>query len=237
MRRHDPFGKMIYDTEAALCAAFIAWVSKTAPGVKCFAEWWGWDILVAYPNGHQIGIQAKLRLNAEVVGQAAPSEWDLDSDTVPGPDYRAVLVPNANGLSAIAQRLGLVVFHSTYDDRFTPDLRPWVGWLDWNPHRRVELPPCATDSIAGSSAPITLTHWKLAALDVLAEIEIKGTITTKRMKALGINPSRWLSCRWLVPAHKRGLWARGDKCHRFDLQHPTAYALALDKARSAEISA
>lgn len=46
----------------------------------------------------------------------------------------------------------------------------------------------------------------------------------------GVNPSRWLTARWLVPGERRGDWIRGPKCPRFDEQHPAAYALALEKA-------
>ena len=59
-----------FASEADLCAAFLAWAARTAPGVACYAEWAGWDILLVYPEGFQLGIQAKLRLNAEVIGQA-----------------------------------------------------------------------------------------------------------------------------------------------------------------------
>ena len=232
---------MKFATEAALCAAFLAWAAKTK-GVTCYAEWAGWDILLVYADGYQLGIQAKLRLNAEVIDQAAPDKYGFDHDS-PGPDFRAVLVPALNPLSGIAARLGLVVFYARETGYpkshivFEPDLAErghWRSgtWLDWNPAKRHELPPVLTDAVAGSPCPVTLTPWKLAAMDVLAEIQVKGTITTKRMRELGVNPSRWLSNCWLEypPDGKRGLWIRGARCPRFDEQHPTAYVLALEKA-------
>lgn len=225
-----------FKTEAELCAAFIAWAARQG-GVQCFAEWAGWDILLVYPDGLQLGIQAKLRLNAEVINQAAPDHFDWDPKR-PGPDYRGILVPALNPLAVIASRLGLVVFAPRYPDRFTPGLMDrdnWADgkWTDWNPGKRHELPPTVTDAIAGSPCPVTLTHWKLAALDVLAELAVRGVITTKRVSELGVNPSRWLSSFWLMPAERRGDWLRGDRCPKFDEQHPTAYALALEKARKA----
>lgn len=231
-----------FKTEAALCAAFIAWAGQH-DGVRCFAEWAGWDILVALPDGLQLGIQAKLRLNAEVIGQAAPDpdRYNL-GENVQAPDYRAVLVPASNPLAGIAARLGLVVFHpSGWGDGFTPELldyrmpshRHRDPWVDWNPRARHELPATATDSVAGSPCPVTLTHWKLAALDVLAELAVKGVITTKRMRELGVHPGRWTTYRWLEPAETRGDWVRGERCPAFEAQHPTAYAVALEKARAA----
>ncbi len=227
--------------ESDMCAAFIAWAAKEHPAVRCYAEWAGWDILLVYPEGWQLGIQAKLRLNAEVILQAAPDcRWGAPTT---GPDFRGVLVPETNPLSGLAHRLGLVVFESrlpAYREtapRFSPGLdipsdagRPteW-DWLDWNPAKRHELPPTATDAVAGSPCPVTLTPWKLGALSVLAELAVRGTITTKRMRELGINPSRWTTCRWLEPTETRGVWTRGERCPTFDKEHPTAYAHALSE--------
>jgi len=222
-----------FASEVDLCAGFLAWVAKTAPDIRAYAEWGGWDILLVYPEGFQLGIQAKLRLNPEVIGQAAPGYYD---DLDHGPDFRAVLVPAQNGLSGLAARLGLIVFAPRLYFRegdFLPTLRreyrsepEFDGWTDWNPKTRHPLPPTLTDSIAGSSAPVSLTPWKLRALAVLAELS-RGPITTKRVRALGVDPRRWLQCHWLMPADERGNWIRGEKCPPFDEQHPTAYAHVL----------
>jgi hypothetical protein len=226
-----------FASEADLCRAFLTWVSATAPDVTAYSEWAGWDILLAYPEGFQLGIQAKLRLNAEVIGQAAPGLYDDAGDC--GPDFRGVLVPANNGLSAIAGRLGLVVFAPlgyrpgdfNPDIRYEPRRSGYHGaWLDWNPRKRHDLPPTVTDAIAGSSAPVSLTPWKLRALHVLAEIALRGPITTKRVRELGVDPRRWLENGWLVPVGERergGLWCRGESCPRFDEQHPTAYQHAV----------
>lgn len=233
-----------FKTEADLCAAFIEWAKPS--GVTCYAEWWGWDILVVYPDGAQLGIQAKLRLNADVIGQASPSEYDFDSNRQ-GPDFRGVLVPDygRGPLLDVADLLGLVVFSGTSGGGFSPYLDARLRthstsryadapWTDWNPTHRHDLPPAPTDAVAGSPCPVTLTPWKLAALDVLAELSSRGPITTTRMKALHVDPRRWLAYGWLVPAETRGEWTRGAKCPPFDEQHPTAYALALIKAKAAE---
>lgn len=232
-----------FATEADLCASFLRWLKKERHDLRAYAEWAGWDILVAFPEGWQLGIQAKLRLNAEVLLQAAPEfRWGAQ---VVGPDFRGVLVPETNPLSGLAARLGLVVFcpRSGYPrdrDDFFPDVNPKydlrpgfseADWLDWNPTQRHGLPPTETDAVAGSPCPVSLTPWKLGALAVLAELEVRGTITTKRMRELGINASRWTTGRWLEPVGERGLWKRGAACPAFDEQHPTAYAHALEKAR------
>jgi hypothetical protein len=222
-----------FATEADLCAAFILWLGKDHPEVRCYAEWAGWDILIVHPEGWQLGVQAKLRLNAEVIGQAAPDDYTFHFDHK-GPDFRAVLVPTTNPLSEIASRLGLEVFRP-YVLGFAPSLNHRAEWIDWNPGERHALPGGPTDSVAGSPCPVSLTAWKLAALQVLAELEVRGVITAKRIKAIGIDPGRWTTYRWLEPAEKRGDWVRAKKCPPFDTQHPSAYALALAKARAVPV--
>lgn len=226
----------LFATEADLCAAFIAWAENL--GARCFAEWGGWDILVMLSSGQQIGIQAKLTLNDHVILQALPSQFH--SQEWPAPDFRAVLVPeDKSRRGQIAQMLGLVVFDAMPSHRtegkhgFTPRLEDWRNWTDWNPERRHEIPETSTDSVAGSPSPITLTPWKLSALAVLAEIQVKGRIHSRRVRELGCNPSRWTQCRWITPDGERGFWIRGEKCPPFDSQHPSAFALALQNASKA----
>lgn len=217
-----------YTSEADLCADFIAWAERN--GGRCFSEWAGWDIVVVLDDGLQIGVQAKLRLSDYVMIQALPGLWEGDS-AESGPDIRAILVPTAPADRAIiAARLGLLVFDAkSFDGKgFYIDGRQF----DWSPAKRLKIPETSTDSVAGSPSPITLTHWKRAALEVLAEIEVRGSITAKTMRELGVNPSRWMSCCWLVKADERGYWKRGEKCPAFDKQHPSAYQLALSRRQT-----
>lgn len=227
-----------FATEAELCASFLDAVAKQQPGLRCYAEVGGWDILVVWPDGLQMGIQAKLKLNADVVCQAVPDFW-CDGQ---GPDFRAILVPKTsnrwgNGLCGLAERLGLVVFAPDPNGHFQTyrwsQLGSRTGWTDWNPATRVSVPTTTTDSIAGSPCPVTLTQWKVAALRVIARLEVVGTITPTIMRGCGCDPRRWISGGWLVPTEERGVWKRGDHCPRFDQQHPTAYAAALQAEREA----
>jgi hypothetical protein len=229
----------LFNTEAELCAAFIAWASKDW---ICYAETCGWDILlVDRKTGHQMGVQAKLSLNAKVIAQAVPSAWDnYHADT--GPDYRALLVPDRSGLNEFAQLIGLAVWcpdhlGSFHQSRGAPVRFELAGnvyshggaMMDWNPCQRHALPEYINDPMhAGTSAPIQLTPWKIGALKVLAEIEVNGSISRKGISDCGVDPRRWVSADgWLGPVGQ-GQFTRG-KVPAFDAQHPDVYAEIVAK--------
>jgi hypothetical protein len=93
-----------FATEAALCAAFLQCVPKEW---VAYPESCGFDIVLAHKEtGAQIGIEAKLVLNAKVLVQVTE---DRDRDPR-GPDFRAVLVGKVVAENAIlAKRLGIKV--------------------------------------------------------------------------------------------------------------------------------
>lgn len=230
----------VFKTEADLCAAFIVWAKNH--GARCFAEWQGWDILLVLPTGHQVGIQAKLHLNDAVMLQAYPRIENIDQAS---PDFRAVLVPDSTPERGfIAHAIGLLVFEPKFEyppdihwgrktefrGDFVPAIEITRTWPEWSVAERHPIPATDTDSIAGSPCPVTLTPWKMGALSVLAELEVNGEIETRMMRAFGVAPSRWTQGRWIEPV-RRGFWVRGEKCPPFDKQHPSAYAVALEKAR------
>lgn len=109
--------KVLIPTEAVLCAAFIR-DFNAVPGWTCYPETGGYDVLVAHDDGRQIGVEAKLQLNAKVADQILPSEqwhrWDAA-----GPDHRLVIVRSiteANaGIAKMLRYLGVEVWE------------PWCG--------------------------------------------------------------------------------------------------------------
>lgn len=233
-----------FPTEAALCQAFVDDI-KAQRGWIVYPETAGFDILlVREDTGHQLGIEAKLRLNDKVIDQILPAEWAVDT----GPDWRAVLVPEAGG--AIARLLtwaGVMILtprrefgrraDGNYGDRWTFDVGTRVRrygnapeWHDWNPAKRCALPEIVPQVAAGVPAPIQLTPWKIGALKVLAILEIDGCVTRKDVQACGCHPSRWCSADgWLEPLGE-GRWGRG-RPPAFDQQHPAEYAEIMAKMR------
>lgn len=83
--------KARFPTEAALCTCLIDCLTAAA-GWEIYPETAGFDILAVWKaTGHQLGIEAKLQLNAKVADQILPAHWSNADQR--GPDFRAVLVP------------------------------------------------------------------------------------------------------------------------------------------------
>lgn len=235
-----------FATEADLCAAFIAWVHATSgkdrtPALTCYAETAGWDILLVAADGTQIGVQAKQRFNLKVLAQCLPERWEHWHDR--GPDYRAVLVPEGDSSADdLCAALGLMLFRPTRFDRgfdriqgFSPSLRlaeHSVGWHYWSPRERCKLPEFVPDVVAGASGPVQLTTWKVAALRIVARLDIRGYVTRADFRELQVDPRRWTGPGgWIVPIDgKPGCFARGPGLD-FDQQHPKVYAEVLAETR------
>lgn len=219
--------KTKFDTEAAMCASFIKWAEKQ--GWKSYAETEGWDILLVAVDGTQIGIQAKLRFNMKVLQQAVENGlWGNET----GPDFRAVLVPDSGGQD-ICAALGMTMIYCGGVMRdyfeFFPRLPTSSVFCanDWhwlNPTKRHPVPAYMPDVIAGASAPIQLTQWKVGALKITALLDVRGYVTRTDFKMMKIDHRRWVNdSKWLVPTGQPGQYARGPEL-RFDQQHPQVYA-------------
>lgn len=102
--------KADFKNEAALCAAFIASVPEEW---TAYAETAGFDILlVRKADGAQIGVEAKMTLNAKVLLQAVEGIYSGHGREGEGPDFRAALVPAGTAgaeLKQVARYLGLTV--------------------------------------------------------------------------------------------------------------------------------
>jgi len=234
----------VFTKETDLCQQFIEalpdeWIAYTETG--------GFDILlVRKADGAQVGIEAKLRLNAKVILQAAESN-SVFSATLPGPDFRAVLIPDnvSHELSALCRLLGIEVIKLThknsdwnrYSDKgkkanFSPDLpslqynhSQMCGeqWLDFCPHQRIRLPDFIPDTSAGNPSPIQLSQWKIKAIKIVIELQKKGFVTRADFKNYGISMSRWTQgglTAWLQPGKERGQYVATDRAPTFKEQHP-----------------
>lgn len=105
--RETPDIKEIIKTEADLCDAFIT-EFKTVEEWICHPETGGFDILLVHESGRQIGVEAKLQLNAKVADQIIPdNHWHRYAGE--GPDHRLVIVRSITEANAgIAKMLGML---------------------------------------------------------------------------------------------------------------------------------
>ena len=246
-------------SEADLCAAFIASATEKPKRVEsarwvAYPETGGFDIvLVRETDGVQIGIEAKLVLNARVLVQALPERgsgtW---TSGILGPDYRAVLVPATkcnSDIAAICEALGITVIAyrgerggayygaNSYGPAFTPGLPSeggWSGenshWHEWAPLNRLKLPDYIPDVIAGASAPVALTAWKVKAIRLSVLLD-ERPVTRADFKHLELSPTSWLSPGGWLDRTPAG-WIRGPRTPDFEVQHPRNYGeIAADKAR------
>lgn len=106
--------KAAFPTEAALCECFIDSV-RAIGGWTVYPETAGFDMLCVYDKtGHQLGIEAKLQLNAKVADQILPDQCMGYKEGVPGPDFRAVIVPcitdASEGIAKMLRILGVEVW-------------------------------------------------------------------------------------------------------------------------------
>lgn len=238
-RKTPPFA-----TEVALCERFLAAVG---PRWTAYAETAGWDILLARDlDGFQIGIQAKLKLNVDVITQA-PDEWGVWAVDRPGPDCRAVMVPEgaAGGCGRIADHVGLTVItvagarpNYVRGPVFWPQL-PEIDteyrddhWHEQAPWRRHQLPDYIPDVAAGARSPIQLTKWKIAAIKIAVTMERRGFVTRADFKQHRIDHRRWLAPEngWLVVAE--GRYTAGARFPNLKAQHPKVYEqIAAESAK------
>lgn len=238
--------KSKFSSEAMLCLTFIR---NLPEGWTAYSETGGFDILLSRDaDGVQIGIEAKLTLNAKVISQIVePGSHYRACDA--SPDFRAVLIPYGctGSMAGICRLLSITVIEmkdkATWEEasrwnrrasKFQPDLPKlgddhWYGsrddWTDWAPVKRITLPDYVPDVPAGSSAPVKLTPWKIKAIKMAVLVEKQGSVSREDFKALQLNHRLWMDpyTGWLTRTETRGVYVAGPKLSSFRAQHPQNY--------------
>jgi hypothetical protein len=228
--------------EKDMVAAFAAALGgRAGEAWTLYHETAGFDVLAVHRDGYQVGIEAKLSMNVEVVVQALPGHHSVDT----GPDYRAVLVPyrkafKPSGLRALLPHLGLNVLsvYNSYPGAaeprwmlsgYMPDEASMYHhqqeWWNWNPSQRCQVPDYIPDVCGGDKAPLALTPWKVQAIKLCVLLDRRGHVSRKDMQNLGLSPSRWTerTFGYLVP-DGGGRYSRCDRTPDFRAQHPRNYA-------------
>lgn len=229
-----------FASEANLCAAFIGSIDQKVWTV--YAETADWDILlVRNEDGFQIGVEAKLVLNAEVCVQALERRgwWVWAGE---GPDCRAILVPDyakGRAVAALVDHLAVTVIRMRHPSesiwtlqRFRPALPEPAAimgrghdnrfWHELCPVARHKLPDYVPDVAAGASGPTKLTEWKIKAIKIALLVERRGVVTRKDFKKLSIDHRRWVDGGWLVGGAQG--FSKGEAFPDFRRQHPEVVA-------------
>lgn len=231
----------MFRSEAELCSTFLAHVPD---GWTAYPETGEWDILLVHDTGVQIGIEAKLALNAKVIVQAAESvnHW---SNTV-GPDFRAVLVPSdvSTSFLGICGLLGITVIKAVHPSLFETTNRYQIEkrwfrpelpgkysftdeWFDMAPIKRHDLPDYVPKVTAGVPSPMKLSDWKIGAMRLCVLMERSGYLCREDFQHLGISISRWMpsSMKWLGATETRGIYAKGKRwpADQFRAEHPMTW--------------
>lgn len=245
--------KSTVKSEAELCSAFIEQFNAV-PGWTCYPETAGFDVLVVHEDGRQIGVEAKLKLNAKVADQILPKDWHYRCES-PGPDHRMVIVADitdaSQGICRMLELLGVVVLMPYMRPRHRisalgvlerfPDFQlmdfmrqgsPWrLHMHDWNPSERCAIPCVVPDVPAGVPAPLRLTPWKESAIRVQLQLRRQGWITAKQIAAHGISPTVWTTT-WLQKGDLPGQWVATDKLPNLQVQHPDAWEKIAEQEAS-----
>lgn len=221
-----------FTKEVDLCAALKAEVDRVNARRQrwtFYPETCGFDVvLVRDADGVQIGIEAKLRLNAKVLCQALPpiGSW---AAAEPGPDFRAVLVPadaRQAHIDELATRLGVHVI--AWKQNEWSRIPNWLEydefgqWPAWYPAKRLTMPDYIPRVVAGDKAPIRLTPWTIKALKVLVILD-RREVVREDFRHLAIDPSRWIGRDgWLVRG--RNGWTKGPYTPDLARPHPEVFA-------------
>jgi len=203
--RKKPRYKNPYSLESELCNILIKYAKEN--GWKVYPETSGWDILLV--KDIQIGIQAKLKDNIEVLSQAIPYSYE-----VCGPNIRAVLVPRASkDFKTVANALGLFVIEGlvrvrdslgrkywskeikTGLDKYTKKHLNYPKNLCWVPDVEINVP-------AGVKSPRQITEWKVKAVKLCFRLAEQGYVTSKDFKNAKLSITIW-KIKWLIDSGKK----------------------------------
>lgn len=223
-----------FKSEAELCAAFI---KHNSDKWTAYQECCDFDIvMVRKSDGLQIGIEAKLKLNAKVICQVAQPVTKYYADA-PQPDMRAVLVPwgSRNDYTELLQFLHITpIFFSEYEysGKLYPQESPSLPsdsydpteWFELCPAERCRLPDYVPDVVAGVAGPTKLTPWKVKAIKIAVSLDREGYVTRQHFKHFDLSPTLWTQKGWIGRSSgDKGYTKNGELFPDFSAQHPVNY--------------
>lgn len=223
-----------FESEAGLVTEFLSQLSgqyRDNPWTV-YPETADWDLLLVHRDGFQLGLEAKLSLNAKVIDQALSGQHSYWAKE--GPDYRGVLVPAGKvqaHLSRICAAIGIGVIAINPKEAGVrryfqlPDQESYSQeWPCWLPVQRCEVPDYIPDVSAGHKSPVKLTTWKVKAIKLMILLDRRGAVHRSDMKALKISASRWTDRFNGFLAYTPNGYVKSDATPDLRAQHPVNYA-------------
>lgn len=204
-KKHKKF-KSPYTSENELCNALIEYARSNE--WKAYPETSNWDILLE-KNNKQIGVQAKLKDNINVLYQAV-SHRNHNAE----PDIIAVLVPNASfEFIIVAKELKIYVIEASnqqwnnypYGKCKTETIKKINISLDnipevfcRNPKHKCWAPEVEINVPAGVKSPREITPWKIKAVKMCIKLNEKGYLTSQDFKDAKLSMTLWVREKWLL---------------------------------------
>ena len=200
MKRKKLKFKNPYSLENELCNVLIKFAREN--GWKVYPETSGWDLLLV--KDIQMGVQAKLKDNVEVLAQALST----------GTNVRAVLIPVASKkFRKIANTLGIFIIEGLVRKKDALGRRYWAREIKtaldsyskkhltypknlcWAPDVEINVP-------AGVKSPRSITEWKIKAIKLCIKLNERGYVTSKDFKDAKLSMTIW-KIKWLVDSGKK----------------------------------
>lgn len=225
MRRRTPLDgrdtSVKYASEAAMCELLRG--KAREEGWVPYPETGGWDLILFRPGDElQVGVQAKLRPNLEVLAQTI--RYGHRSR---GPHVHAVLVPSCSrAFHEVAKKLDILVLlaplltgeHISARGRWT--LEDAVERAPRHSHLPGPcwLPPFVPETLAaGVPGPRQVTEWKVSSAQFCAAVRRGEAVSYRAMKSLLLlEPSRFLP----VPGSKPRIYVVPSGTKLPDLEFP-----------------
>jgi hypothetical protein len=192
-----------YRYEYEMCDEFVE-LNKADWDI--YPECYGYDMLMFSKDSEiQIGVQAKLKNNLQVIYQILNNVDISNRIKRIGPHYGAVLTPiDDNNYYHLCRRLNIIKFNivpikatMNYINNVNLD-----GYTILNFLERHNRPIIRLNDSPGKSSPKNLSQWRIQALKIMNKYYDQGYIISSQLRELGLNTTlftNWFEYRYREP--------------------------------------
>lgn len=192
-----------YKYEHEMCEDFI---NNIKDKWDIYPEFGSWDmLLVNKETGIQVGVQAKLKQNVQVIYQAARCITNAFGHYLKCvPDYAAVLTPDVGeAFYTICKLCNIVAMRPRVDPECVIPKYSRISH-----ENRYELPEIKMNSKCGVSSPRSLSKWRINVLKLMIIYQEKGYVTSKDMSGLGLHQTTMTNIYFSNSGEREGKLAK-----------------------------